>query len=165
MNFWALGFQNALLWQRQAMEQHAMWLSAAEVIWWRGLQMAAGQMSLREATRMTMEKPAAFAKGLEQGVLAAVQGKGPDKVTTAFLRPVSRRAHANARRLRRKVHYALCRLKAAQAETRVLIAQNDTVLGHRFEPETRRDLLALPEFRLVDAGKAALRIGVVDMGG
>jgi alpha-D-ribose 1-methylphosphonate 5-triphosphate diphosphatase PhnM len=79
-----------------------MWIAAAEVIWHRSLAMASGTMTLPEATRMILEKPAALARSAERGAIAAARGAGPGKVAAAFVRPISSRARSNARRLRRR---------------------------------------------------------------
>lgn len=97
------GWPNAVFaWQR-------MWMSAAEVIWWRSMQMALGTMTQTESTNMVMEKPVAFAKAAQQAALAAATGKTPAHVAVAGIKPVSRKARSNASRLRRS---AVARTKA-----------------------------------------------------
>jgi hypothetical protein len=81
-------------WQR-------MWMSAAEVIWWRSMQMALGTMTRTESTNMVMEKPVAFAKAAQEAAFAAATGKTPAQIARAGLKPVSRKAGSNASRLRR----------------------------------------------------------------
>lgn len=102
MDWWETGMKTALLWQRAAMVQQAMWLSAAEVVWWRGFEMAAGSFRSAEAVRMVFEKPAAFAEGIERGAIAAAKGQGPEKVVEAFVRPIGQKTRSNVYRLRQR---------------------------------------------------------------
>jgi hypothetical protein len=50
---------------------------------------------------MMVEKPAAFAKGMERAAVAAAKGKAPVQVMDEFLKPISASAGANAKRLRK----------------------------------------------------------------
>jgi hypothetical protein len=84
--------------------QMAWWrmgAAAAEVMWRRNLLAAQGAMTAAEATRMVMEKPAAFADAAMRAAVAASRGAKPAAVVQAGLRPVARKAQANARRLSR----------------------------------------------------------------
>ncbi|MEM6422996.1 MAG: hypothetical protein AAF698_10425 [Pseudomonadota bacterium] len=92
----------AAAWQRHTMAWNAMTLSAAEVIWRRNVMMALGTMSAAEATKMIMEKPAAFAKAAERAATTAARRKGTAAVSIAALQPVASAARANARRLSKK---------------------------------------------------------------
>ena len=94
---WRAGAETLKLqtaWMRMAM-------SANEVMLRRGAQMAMGAMTPVEATRMLMEKPAAFARSAESAAAALARGAGPTAVAAAALRPYGTRTRANARRLGR----------------------------------------------------------------
>ncbi len=78
-----------------------MGVAANEVILRRMAMMAAGAMSGPEAARMFLEKPEAFAAGARKAGMAAARGAPAAKVMTAALGPVSAKARANARRLRK----------------------------------------------------------------
>ena len=78
-----------------------MGVAANEVIWRRSLMMAFGAMSGAEAARMVLEKPAAFALAVERAGRAAARGASAPRILEEALRPVSVKARANARRLRR----------------------------------------------------------------
>ena len=88
----ALKLQSA--WMRMA-------LSANEVILRRSAQMARGAMTPVEATRMMMEKPAAFAHSAERAAAAIARGASVTAIASAALRPYGVRTRANARRLGR----------------------------------------------------------------
>ena len=79
-----------------------LWFAAAEVVWWRSLRIAMGNLSPQEATRMMMEKPAAFAEAAEKAARAAASQKDPAEVAAALITPLDRRTNANAKRLRRQ---------------------------------------------------------------
>jgi hypothetical protein len=64
--------------------------------------MALGTMTPDEAVRMVTEKPAAFAKAAVNAAAAGAKGRGQAAVASAALAPISGRAKANARRLRRQ---------------------------------------------------------------
>lgn len=78
-----------------------MSLAASEVVFRRCTMMAHGGMSGAEATRMFMEKPAAFAQSAQGAAMAAVRGGDAVSVASAALRPLRKSASANARRLRK----------------------------------------------------------------
>lgn len=88
-------------WMKLAQAQQAMAMSAAEVVWRRGGMMAQNAMTPIEATRMVIEKPAAFALGAQRAAMAAARGGDAAKVMTAGLRPIASAAAGNRRRLRR----------------------------------------------------------------
>lgn len=73
---------------------------AGAVIWMRLLGMS-GFWSVppSENARMVAEKQVAFALAGKAAFRAAMQGKAPDKVLAASLRPVRRKTRANAKRL------------------------------------------------------------------
>ncbi len=84
--------------------QMAWWrigAAATLVVWRRSLLAAQGAMTAAEATRMVMEKPAAFADAAMRAAVAASRGAKPAAVAQAGLRPVAQKAQANARRLSR----------------------------------------------------------------
>lgn len=90
-----------LAWQRAALAQTRMMMQANEVIWRRSIQMALGTMTAQEATRMVLEKPAAFMAAMERAATAAAGSRGHAEATLAALRPIGARTGANVRRLRR----------------------------------------------------------------
>lgn len=93
---------NALgAWSRVAMALARLNLSAGEVIARRSAMMMTGAMSAPEATKMVLEKPAAFAASAGRAMAAAARGADAARVTEAALRPYNTKAAANARRLRR----------------------------------------------------------------
>ncbi|MFB2530839.1 hypothetical protein ACEYYA_01575 [Paracoccus sp. p3-h83] len=55
-----------------------------------------------EAARMVSEKSQAAALSMRAASLAMARGETPDRVVQAALKPVSRKAHANATRLTRQ---------------------------------------------------------------
>ncbi|MGR3780797.1 MAG: hypothetical protein ACU0DT_05965 [Albimonas sp.] len=75
--------------------------AAAEVILRRSLLAATGAMSLQEAVRMVLEKPATFSSSLEAMASALADGAAPQEALRAAAAPMSRRMRANAARLRR----------------------------------------------------------------
>ncbi len=85
------------LWTAQA----EMNMAAAEVIARRSLLAATGALTASEAARMVLEKPAAFASGFEAMAQAILVGASPETALRKAAAPVSTRARANARRLRR----------------------------------------------------------------
>lgn len=76
-------------------------LAAAEVVWRRTALFATGALSGAEALRMLTEKPQAFAEGAAQAAITAATGGSAAAVASAAIRPVSARAAANVRRLRK----------------------------------------------------------------
>ena len=87
-------------WWTFAAAAQAMSQNAGFVIWRRTMMMAEGKMRPTEAVRMTMEKPVAFAHAAQSAALAAVNGKGAPQIASAALKPIARKASANARRLK-----------------------------------------------------------------
>ena len=81
-------------------QQQKLVMAASETIWHRSLQLASGQMSLVEGTAMWWEKPTAIAAGLEKATLAAAAGRSAPQVMQAALEPMTKKASANAKRLR-----------------------------------------------------------------
>ena len=88
-------------WISLAAAQYALALSAGETIARRSMLMGQGTMTALEATSMIVEKPAAFAEGWRNAALAVVRGGSPVEAMTEFLKPVTKAASANAKRLRR----------------------------------------------------------------
>lgn len=76
-------------------------VAAAEVIWRRTTMMATGAMSGAEAMRMLTEKPLALVEGATKAAMKAATGGDATAVASAAMRPLSTRARANARRLRK----------------------------------------------------------------
>ncbi|SES16495.1 hypothetical protein SAMN04490244_106236 [Tranquillimonas rosea] len=77
-----------------------MMLNAQTVIGMRMLGMAGlWPVTAGENDRMVSEKSTAFAKAATAAWGAALSGKRPDQVTSAWLAPISRRAASNQRRL------------------------------------------------------------------
>jgi hypothetical protein len=89
----------ATTWQRAWWAHLQMMTTAAMVIQQRVLQMSLGTMRPEEATRMVLEKPAAFAKSVEMASRAAAANRGHAAVTLAALGPIGAATKANARRL------------------------------------------------------------------
>ncbi len=90
------GFYMDMLWQ-----QNRLALAATETIWHRSVQMAMGTMSPAENVSMWMEKPTAVITGMEKAALAAVAGKSAPQIVSAALAPMTAKASANAKRLRK----------------------------------------------------------------
>ncbi len=84
-----------------ALQQQALFVASVQTIWLRSGLIVTGAMTPVEATRMWVEKPATFAKGMERGARAATRGKSPAKVMSAAFKPISAKASSNARRLNR----------------------------------------------------------------
>ncbi len=74
--------------------------AAAEVILRRTLLASTGAMSLQEAVRMVLEKPATFSSSLEAMAGALADGAAPQDALRAAAAPMTRRMRANAARLR-----------------------------------------------------------------
>lgn len=75
-------------------------MASAEVIARRSMMLMTGSMTTDEAIRMVMEKPTAFARGLEAGAIALASGATPEHAFYDAAEPVAVRARNNARRLR-----------------------------------------------------------------
>jgi len=79
---------------------------ANHVITWRMLGMLGmtGDWSetQNENSRMVAEKPTAFLRAWTAANRAVVQGKTPDAVMRAYLRPLTKEASANRRRLAKR---------------------------------------------------------------
>ena len=86
-------------WMSFALAAQAMAQNASVVIMRRSMMMAEGKMKPSEAVRMTMEKPVAFAAAAQSAALAAVNGKDAPQIAAAALKPIARKAKANAHRL------------------------------------------------------------------
>jgi len=91
---------NPLHYMEFAFQQQKLAMAAAETIWHRSMQMAAGEMSMVENASMWFEKPTAMATGMEKAAVAAVAGKSPAQVMHAAMEPMTKKASANAKRLR-----------------------------------------------------------------
>ncbi len=88
-------------WFRLATGMAKLGVAANEVVLRRTAMMATGAMKPHEATRMLMEKPAAFAQAAQKAAMAAAGGSDATAIATAALRPIKVAASANARRLRK----------------------------------------------------------------
>lgn len=84
-----------------ALQQQGLLISSIQTIWLRTSLMMMGTMTPVEATAMCVEKPAAFAKAMNQGARAVRRGRSPAQVMSATLKPISAKAASNARRLSR----------------------------------------------------------------
>lgn len=84
-----------------ALQQQRLTMDAAETIWHRSTQIALGKMSPVENMSMWMEKPTAMARGFEKAAVAAVAGKSPAQIMHAAMAPMTAKASANAKRLRK----------------------------------------------------------------
>jgi hypothetical protein len=67
--------KNAATLQRANFVYFQMAIAAQEVFWRRMIQMARGEITSLEATRMFFEKPATFAKGAEKAAMASAYGR------------------------------------------------------------------------------------------
>ncbi len=94
-------FYNPLEYFTLALQQQALFVASVQTVWLRSSLIMTGAMTPVEATRMCLEKPTAFAKGMERGARAATRGKSPAHVMSAALKPISAKASSNARRLNR----------------------------------------------------------------
>lgn len=83
------------------MQPNRLALAAAETIWHRSVKMATGTMTPAENAAMWMEKPTAVANGMEKAALAVVAGKTPAQIMSAAFAPMTAKASANAKRLRK----------------------------------------------------------------
>lgn len=92
---------NPLEYMNFAFEMQKLTMAASETIWHRSLQMTSGTMSLHENASMWTEKPTAMFSGIEKATAAAVSGKSPAKVMEAAMEPMTTKATANAKRLRK----------------------------------------------------------------
>lgn len=59
-------------------------------------------VSRTETQRMWAEKPGAFVESGGAAVMAAMQGKRPDQIADAAIRPLRRKTRANTRRLSKR---------------------------------------------------------------
>ena len=94
-------YLNPLDYMNFAFEQQKLAMAAAETIWHRSSQIAAGKMTAVENASMWIEKPTAVMSGMEKAVIAAASGKSPAKVMLAAMAPMTAKASANAKRLRK----------------------------------------------------------------
>jgi len=94
-------FRSALQWQAAAVSATQLGVAAGSVIQLRMMQIALGTMKPAEATRMMMEKPAAFLKASEDSARALAANQGLAAATVAGLSPLRIAAEANAKRLSR----------------------------------------------------------------
>ena len=92
---------NPAEWIDLSFATYALAMGAGETILRRSLLMGQGAMTALEATSMVMEKPAAFAVAWQNAALATVRGRPPVAVMTEFLKPITKAASSNAKRLRR----------------------------------------------------------------
>lgn len=79
-----------------------MMLAAGVVVMRRGLSLASGTMSRAEFDRMFREKPGTFAGALVAATGVLSTGGSSAKAAHAFIKPISKRARANTRRLSRR---------------------------------------------------------------
>ncbi|WP_068115403.1 hypothetical protein [Tropicimonas marinistellae] len=87
-------------WQKTSHAYQQMWMAANEVIWHRMVQMMTGTMSAGEASRMVLEKPAAFARAAQHAGEVAIRGGDAASVARAAVKPLRIKTRSNARRLR-----------------------------------------------------------------
>ncbi len=95
-------FRAAEVWQKTALTGTQMMIATGTVMQIRMMQMAMGTMRPDEASRMMLEKPAAFARAAEKSSVALMRNQGLAAATLAGMRPIGTTARANARRLSRK---------------------------------------------------------------
>ena len=76
-------------------------LAAQQVIDHRTMQMALGTMKPEEATRMVLEKPAAFMKAFEMAARSNAASRGHAATALAALKPIGEKTASNAKRLGR----------------------------------------------------------------
>lgn len=79
-----------------------MWMASGQTIWSRMAQALMGSMTQNEWTSMWAEKQVAFTQSWAQAAGASMTGKPTLNVMHAALAPVSKKAVANASRLRSK---------------------------------------------------------------
>ena len=91
----------ARTWQAAGMAYGQMLMTAQQVIAHRTMQMALGTMKPEEATRMVLEKPAAFMKAFEMAARSAAASRGHAATTLAGIRPIGAKTASNAKRLGR----------------------------------------------------------------
>jgi len=84
-----------------AFEIHRLSLAASETIWHRSMQMVTGRMTPIENASMWVEKPKALFESLEKSTIAAVSGSSPAQIMQAAAEPLTKKATANAKRLRK----------------------------------------------------------------
>lgn len=95
-------FAAARTWQQAGLAYGQMLMTAQMVIAARTQQMALGTMKPEEATRMVLEKPAAFLKAFEMAARSSAASRGHAATALAALKPIGARTAANAKRLGRK---------------------------------------------------------------
>lgn len=93
--------KSANSWMKFAIAYSQMSVAASEVIMRRTMKMSQGTMSGSEAMGMVLEKATAFTKAAERAAVAAASGAEPAHIASAALRPISAKAHSNARKYRR----------------------------------------------------------------
>ena len=101
LNPWGTPGALADLWRLQG-QLAMMAFEAQTVIAIRVLGMA-GLWAVRptENTRMVTEKSTAFLQSAQAAMSAAAEGKRPDQIVTAAVKPIRRRTSSNVRRLSR----------------------------------------------------------------
>ncbi|MCA8878921.1 MAG: hypothetical protein KDA73_02980 [Rhodobacteraceae bacterium] len=92
-------FDAARTWQQAGTAYGRMLMTAQQVIAVRSMQMALGTMKPEEATRMVLEKPAAFAKAFEMAARSQAASRGTAAAALAAIKPIGAKTAANARRL------------------------------------------------------------------
>ncbi len=92
IEFWSLGYQMA------------MTMAEAQAVMAMRIFGLAGAWSLppSEAIRMIAEKPPAFMRAASAAGMAAANGKRPDQILSAALKPVRQKTRANSRRLAKR---------------------------------------------------------------
>ena len=88
-------------WQAAGMAYGQMLMTAQQVIAHRTMQMALGTMKPEEATRMVLEKPAAFMKAFEMAARSNAASRGHAATALAALKPIGEKTASNAKRLGR----------------------------------------------------------------
>ncbi len=84
-----------------AFEMQKLTIAASETVWHRSVKISMGTMTPLENASMWMEKPTAVASGMQDATLAAISGKSPAQVMQAAVHPMTKKASANAKRLRK----------------------------------------------------------------
>ncbi len=88
---------------RVGSEMTRLGMEANAVIWMRMMGMAGlWNVSASEDERMLAEKPEAFRDAGMRAGLAAMGGAAPDKIVSAAIKPLTRKAAANRRRLAKR---------------------------------------------------------------
>ncbi len=97
----SLSHLNPIDYANYAFEIQKLSLAASETIWHRSMQMAMGKMTALENASMWVEKPTALLGSFEKATLAAISGKPPAQIMRAAMEPLTVKASANAKRLRK----------------------------------------------------------------